>query len=75
MSKRVMHVVLATFLVLAGSSGAHAAAVDDEAYDFARNVTVAVVLHELGHALIREFDLPVLGNEVTVADAFAIPVG
>jgi hypothetical protein len=30
-----------------------------------------VVLHELGHALIREFDLPVLGNEETAADAFA----
>jgi len=39
--------------------------------DFARDVTLHVVLHELGHALIREFDLPVLGNEETMADAFA----
>jgi hypothetical protein len=39
--------------------------------DFARNVTLHVVLHELGHALIREFDLPVLANEETMADAFA----
>jgi len=38
---------------------------------FAENVTVHVVLHELGHALVREFDLPVLGNEETLADAFA----
>src|SRR5690606_28871599 len=38
---------------------------------FARAVTLHVVLHELGHALVREFDLPVLGNEETVADAFA----
>jgi hypothetical protein len=38
---------------------------------FARDVTLHVVLHELGHALIREFDLPVLANEETMADAFA----
>lgn len=38
---------------------------------FARNVTLHVILHELGHALIREFDLPILGNEETMADAFA----
>lgn len=39
--------------------------------EFARDVTLHVVLHELGHALIREFDVPVLGNEETMADAFA----
>ena len=42
-----------------------------ELSDFARDVTLHVVLHELAHALIREFDLPVLGNEETMADAFA----
>lgn len=42
-----------------------------EVSEFARDVTLHVVLHELGHALIREFDLPVLGNEETMADAFA----
>ena len=38
---------------------------------FASDVVLHVVFHELGHALIREFDLPVLGNEETMADAFA----
>jgi len=38
---------------------------------FAADVALHVVLHELGHALVREFDLPVLGNEETMADAFA----
>jgi hypothetical protein len=38
---------------------------------FAKNVVLHVVLHELGHALIREFDIPVLANEETTADAFA----
>jgi hypothetical protein len=44
---------------------------DANVSQFARDVTLHVVLHELGHALIREFDLPVLGNEETMADAFA----
>lgn len=44
---------------------------DVEVTPFARDVTLHVVLHEIGHALIREFDIPVLGNEETVADAFA----
>jgi hypothetical protein len=38
---------------------------------FAAHVTLHVVLHELGHAVIREFDLMVLGNEETMADSFA----
>ena len=38
---------------------------------FAKNVTLHAVLHEIGHALIREFDLPVLGNEETSAESFA----
>ncbi len=38
---------------------------------FAKDVALHVILHELGHALIREFDLPVLANEESAADAFA----
>lgn len=38
---------------------------------FAKDVIVHVVLHEMAHALVREFDLPVLSNEETLADAFA----
>jgi hypothetical protein len=38
---------------------------------FAADVTLQVVFHEIGHAVIREFDLMVLGNEETMADAFA----
>ncbi len=38
---------------------------------FAENALLHVVLHEVGHALVREFDLPILGNEETLADAFA----
>ena len=44
---------------------------DDAVTQFATDVTLHVVLHEMGHALIREFDLPVLANEETQADAFA----
>jgi len=43
----------------------------DDAAEFAEDVMLHVVLHEIGHGLIREFDLPVLGNEETMADAFA----
>jgi hypothetical protein len=50
---------------------AHDLAASVELSAFARDVTLHVVLHELGHALVREFDLPVLGNEETMADAFA----
>jgi hypothetical protein len=49
-------------------------AYDGEAFEiskFASDVTLHVVLHEMGHALLREFDLPTLGNEETLADAFA----
>lgn len=38
---------------------------------FARDVAMHVILHEMGHALVREFDLPILGNEEAMADAFA----
>lgn len=39
--------------------------------DYTEDVLTHVVLHKLGHALIREFDLPVLANEEVMADTFA----
>ncbi|MEL7239824.1 MAG: DUF4344 domain-containing metallopeptidase [Planctomycetota bacterium] len=44
---------------------------ESEVDRFVQHVLLSVLLHELGHALVREFDLPVLGNEETLADAFA----
>ena len=38
---------------------------------FSKNVLTHVVLHEFGHAFIREFKIPVLGNEENIADSFA----
>jgi len=53
------------------TSGSNPGVASDKAIGFAEDVVLHVVLHEIGHALIREFDLPVLGNEETMADAFA----
>lgn len=38
---------------------------------FVENVITHLLIHELAHALIREFDLPVLGNEENIADSFS----
>ena len=38
---------------------------------YAVNVATHVLYHELAHALIREFHLPILANEEAMADAFA----
>lgn len=38
---------------------------------FAANVTRHVMLHELAHAIFREFNVPMLGNEENMADSFA----
>jgi hypothetical protein len=38
---------------------------------FAANNVIHVVAHEIGHALIREFDLPILTYEEAMADDFA----
>jgi putative metallopeptidase DUF4344 len=42
-----------------------------EAVEFVLGNTLFVLLHELGHAMINELDLPVLGREEDAADNFA----
>jgi len=49
----------------------HASYANKDSDQFVEDVLMHVVLHEIGHALIREFDLPILGNEETMGDAFA----
>jgi hypothetical protein len=39
--------------------------------EFAQNVATHVLIHEVGHAVFREFGLPILANEETMADSFA----
>lgn len=38
---------------------------------FTENVLTHVLLHELGHAFFKEFQIPVLANEEDMADSFA----
>ena len=42
-----------------------------EITNFEASVTTHVLYHELAHALIHEFQLPVLANEEAMADAFS----
>ena len=63
----MLRVALAVFLLTAPLSMKAEARISE----FAENVTTHLLMHELAHALIREFDLPVLGNEENIADSFA----
>jgi len=65
---RILRAFLAIFIAVCAKP---AAAQDEKVSKFAEDVTVHVVLHELARALVREFDLPILGNEETLADSFA----
>lgn len=47
------------------------AAAQDTLSDHANNLFLRTVAHEMGHAIIREFDLPVLTSEEMMADDFA----
>lgn len=61
-------------LSLSANSGNHISSFSNSNNNistFAKNVITHVLIHELAHALIREFDLPVLGNEENMADSFA----
>lgn len=46
-------------------------AASDEAINFALGNVLFILFHELGHALIAEFELPVLGREEDAVDIFA----
>lgn len=59
------------FCAAALCAGATAAPAWEASTDFALNVSRHVLLHEFAHALIREFGVPVLGNEEDMADTFA----
>jgi len=59
---------LAAALLAAFLGPAHAQGLSDHT----ENVLHHVIAHEMGHALMREFDLPVFGFEEGLADSFAI---
>lgn len=55
--------------LLAGSAmGAYA---EERLSQYTENNLSVVLMHELAHGLIREFKIPVLGNEEVMADMFA----
>lgn len=56
-----------TFLI-----GALPANADDKLSPFVKNNIRHVLMHELAHALLHEFELPIMGNEETIADSFAV---
>lgn len=70
--KRMLVACLACFLLLAPSAQAE----DDEREitekDFVLGNTLTVLLHEVGHALVDLWALPVLGREEDAADTFSI---
>src|SRR5689334_2897037 len=43
--------------------------------EFVTGNTMFVMAHEMGHGLINEFNMPVLGREEDAADSFAIVTG
>jgi len=59
------------FSLLAALFGWSTSSLAENISVFAENVTTHVLYHELAHAIIREFELPVLANEEAMADTFA----
>ncbi|MET3896497.1 hypothetical protein ABIB57_000421 [Devosia sp. UYZn731] len=67
----------AAALICCGLLGTSAFAQDDEqvaadAMDFAMHDAEYTMYHEIGHLLVNELDLPVLGKEEDAADALAV---
>lgn len=48
-----------------------ARATEDERWEFAWNATIHIVHHEIGHALVDKFQLPVIAQEEDAADSYA----
>lgn len=64
-SRISQNLFLSSLLILGASAEA------DQIGPFAQNVTRHVLLHELGHAIFRQFDVPILANEENMAYSFA----
>lgn len=71
MYQKTLVVALVATVLSVFTAQSEAQPAERKSTQFAEDVLLHVVLHELGHALVREFDLPILGNEETMADAFA----
>ena len=58
--------IFAAFITILGST-----ATAENVPDHAQHLFLRTVAHEMGHAVIREFDLPVMTSEEMIADDFA----
>ena len=64
-------ILLSALIAICMSSTGLRIAYAKDLQEFEKGVLTHVLYHELGHALIREFGLPVLANEEAMADSFA----
>jgi Putative metallopeptidase len=73
MDRTAKHILIcvAASLLLAGVSGRTMAADEDEKWDFVWNTAIHVMHHEIGHALVDQFAIPVIGQEEDAADSYA----
>lgn len=68
----VVRSIIAVAAILLVTASAHAQTVsDDDKAIFVENNLIHIFLHETGHALIDQFQLPVIGQEEDAVDAFA----
>lgn len=58
-------------LVISLTTGSAARANPDTLYDIALSNIILIMHHEIGHALVDQFGLPVIGQEEDAVDAFA----
>jgi len=65
---RVLSISSSVLILALSTIGVRA---QEEISEFAQNVTQHVLYHELGHAVFREFGIPILANEEAMADSFS----